>query len=479
MSVPVSRIRAINDAPVRPDRDYVLHWMTGVRRIDGNFAIDRAVEHAKALNKPLLVFEALRAGYKWASDRLHAFAIAGMRDNAARLEGTGVGYYCYLEPKDGDGRGLLEALARRACVVTTDDVPTFFLPAMVEAAGSKLDVQLEAIDGNGILPVRATTKVFERAQDFRRYMQKTVLGELEHVPRVNPLKGTDLPVFERLPKGITAKWPHGADLALERITIDHDVSVTRLEGGSVKGLATAKHFVGKKLGNYGEGRNHPDEGAASGLSPYLHWGFIGVHQVFDLLADREEWTPAKLGPPNGKRTGFWNMSENAESFLDELISWREVGYNSAGLRAHHESYDSLPAWARTTLAKHAGDKREHIYDLEILESAKTYDAVWNAAQNELLRDGRMHNYLRMLWGKKVLEWSETPRHALETLLHLNNKYALDGRNPSSTSGIFWVFGRYDRPWGPERKIFGTVRYMTSDSTLRKLRMRDYMAKYSS
>ncbi len=478
MPVPASRIRVINDAPIRPERDYVLHWMTGVRRVDGNFAMDRAVEHAKELGKPLLVFEALRAGYTWASDRLHAFAIAGMRDNAARLEGTGVGYYCYLEPKHGEARGLLEELTKHACVVTTDDVPTFFLPAMIEAAGKKLDVQLEAIDGNGLLPVRATTKVFERAMDFRRYMQKSIAAELDHRPKDNPLKATNLPPFGKLPKAVIARWPHGSDLPLERIAIDHEVPVARLQGGAVEGLAVAKLFVKKKLGNYGEGRNHPDEGAASGLSPYLHWGFVGVHQVFALLEDREEWTPEKLGKPNGKRAGFWKMSENAESFLDELITWREVGYNSAALRPDYESYDSLPPWARTTLAKHAADKREHVYDLATLESAGTYDEVWNAAQNELLREGRMHNYLRMLWGKKVLEWSETPQQALETLLHLNNKYALDGRNPNSTSGIFWVFGRYDRPWGPERKIFGTVRYMTSQSTLRKLRMRDYMATYA-
>ncbi len=478
MPVPASRVRAINDAPIHPERDYVLHWMTGVRRIDGNFAMDRAVEHAKALGKPLLVFEALRAGYTWASDRLHAFAIAGMRDNAARLEGTGIGYYCYLEPNHGDARGLLEELSKRACVVTTDDVPTFFLPAMVGAAGKKLDVLLEAVDGNGLLPIRATTRVFERAHDFRRHMQKSVAAELEHVPKADPLKGATLPAFKALPKTIVARWPHGYDLPLERIAIDHAVPVAPLQGGAVKGLATARHFVAKKLGNYGEGRNHPDEGASSGLSAYLHWGFVGVHQIFALITDLNGWTPDKLGKPHGKRAGFWNMSENAEAFLDELITWREVGYNSAALRPDNESYDSLPAWSRATLAKHATDAREHIYDMDALASAKTYDVVWNAAQNELVREGRMHNYLRMLWGKKVLEWSETPRQALETLLHLNNKYALDGRNPNSTSGVFWVFGRYDRPWGPERKIFGTVRYMTSQSTVRKLRMRDYLATYA-
>ncbi len=475
MPVPASRIRAVNDAPIRGDRDYVLHWMTGVRRIDSNFAIDRAAEHAKELGKPLLVFEALRAGYRWASDRLHAFAIAGMRDNEARLKDTAAGYFCYLEPRHGEGEGLLEALAKRACVVTTDDVPTFFLPAMVNAAGEKLDVRLEAIDGNGLLPMRSAPKAFERAMDFRRYMQKTVAAELAHRPLAEPLR--QLKPFKALPKGL-GRWRHGYDLPLGEIAIDHTVPVAELEGGSKRGHEVAKHFVRKKLGNYAEGRNHPDDDAASGLSPYLHWGFVGIHQIFALLEDREEWTAEKLGKATGKRTGFWKMSENAEAFLDEIITWREVGYNAAALRPSYQSYESLPAWAQSTLARHAGDKREYLYGLDTLESAKTYDAVWNAAQSQLLREGRMHNYLRMLWGKKVLAWSETPRQALEVLLHLNDKWALDGRDPNSTSGIFWVFGRYDRPWGPERAIFGTVRYMTSQSTLRKLRMRDYLAKYS-
>ncbi len=146
MTVPASRIRAVNDRDVRPDRDYVLHWMTGFRRIDSNFAVERALPTTRVSSaSSCFIFEALRVGYHWASDRFHQFVIDGMRDNRERLEGTGVGYYPYLEPRHGDGSGLLVALAARACVVTTDDFPAFFLPAMVDAAGEKLDVKLEAM----------------------------------------------------------------------------------------------------------------------------------------------------------------------------------------------------------------------------------------------------------------------------------------------------------------------------------------------
>jgi deoxyribodipyrimidine photo-lyase len=180
----------------------------------------------------------------------------------------------------------------------------------------------------------------------------------------------------------------------------------------------------------------------------------------------------------GSRAGWWRMSSPAESFLDELITWRELGYNRCFLDPDHEDYDTLPPWALATLAEHAADERPHLYTLEQLQAAETHDEVWNAAQRQLVREGRMHNYLRMLWGKKILEWSPSPREALEVLVELNNRFALDGRNPNSYSGIFWCLGRYDRPWGPERPIFGKVRYMSSDNTRRKLRLSAYLERFA-
>jgi len=161
-----------------------------------------------------------------------------------------------------------------------------------------------------------------------------------------------------------------------------------------------------------------------------------------------------------------------------LITWRELGYVTCHHQADYDRYQSLPGWARDTLAARAVDRRAHVYSLDQFERALTHDRVWNAAQAQLVREGRLHNYLRMLWGKKILEWTANPQDALAVMVELNNKYALDGRDPNSYSGIFWVLGRYDRPWAPQRPIFGSIRYMSSENTLRKLRMKEYLRRYA-
>ena len=164
--------------------------------------------------------------------------------------------------------------------------------------------------------------------------------------------------------------------------------------------------------------------------------------------------------------------------MDQLMTWREIGFNMCVQEANYDRYESLPAWAQKTLNDHAADTRPYVYSLEEFESARTHDTLWNAAQRQLVLEGRIHNYLRMLWGKKILHWSQTPREALDIMIQLNNKYALDGRDPNSYSGIFWVLGRYDRAWGPEREVFGKIRYMTSESTRSKFSVKGYLQRYS-
>nr|MDP9120589.1 deoxyribodipyrimidine photolyase [Acidobacteriota bacterium] len=253
-----------------------------------------------------------------------------------------------------------------------------------------------------------------------------------------------------------------------------------LMGGEEAARRVLGRFLDERLARYGEGRNEPEEEVTSGLSPYLHFGYLSAHELFAALAARERWSPERLGQgAKGAREGWWGMSAAAEKFLDEAVTWREVGYNMASHRADHDRYESLPEWARETLSRHAGDPRPHLYDLAELTAADTHDELWNAAQRQLAATGRMHNYLRMLWGKKILEWSASPRQALLSMIELNNRYALDGRDPNSYSGIFWCLGRYDRPWGPERPIFGTIRYMSSDSTRRKMRVDGYLARYAA
>jgi deoxyribodipyrimidine photo-lyase len=176
--------------------------------------------------------------------------------------------------------------------------------------------------------------------------------------------------------------------------------------------------------------------------------------------------------------GFWNMGQSAEAFMDQLMTWREIGLNMCWRESNYDRYESLPDWAQKTLEEHAADRRPYLYTPEEFEAAQTHDALWNAAQRQLVGEGRIHNYLRMLWGKKILHWSQSPREALNIMIHLNNKYALDGRDPNSYSGIFWVLGRYDRAWGPEREVFGKIRYMTSESTRSKFSVKGYLQRYA-
>jgi len=484
--VPNIRIQNQNSAPVQRDGQYVLYWMVTARRPTWNFALQRAADYARELDRPLVIFEPLRVAYPWASDRMHVFVMQGMAANAGRCRDRGVTYLPYIEAKGGAGKGLLATLASQACVVVTDDYPTYFLPRMIGAAARASTVLLEAVDGNGLFPMRAADGVFARAYDFRRFLQKQLAPHLRSLPDPDPLM--NLPSGNpKLPARLMERWSFASSQSLQdaartasSLPIDHRVVPADVAGGFESGAAAMEKFVRERLARYGVERNHPDAEVASGLSPYLHFGHVSAHQVADAVWKSEGWTTDRVADKaNGAKQGWWNLSEPAESFLDELVTWRELGFNMASQREDHDTYEALPAWARATLEEHADDPREHIYDLDAFERAQTHDPIWNAAQTELVREGHMHNYLRMLWGKNILAWSESPRAALEVMIELNNKYALDGRDPNSVSGIFWVLGRYDRAWGPERPVFGKVRFMTSSSTRKKLRLIQYLQRYGA
>ena len=486
MSVPRVRIRAINDLPARPDRTYVLYWMTAYRRLSSNFALQHAVEQAREWGKPLVILEALRSDYPWASDRLHRFVIDGMADHARALAGSPVLYFPYVEPTRGAGKGLLAQLAADACVVVTDDFPSFFLPRMVAAAGRGIDARLESVDSNGVMPVRGTSKVFHTAHSFRSHMQGTLRDHLGQWPA--PITFRDLPKCPPLAANISARWPtvpldvlEAPDALIASLPIDHSVPAVDTRGGTTAARGRLRRFIEQRLARYADHNSDPDDEGTSGLSPYLHFGHISSHEVFEAVMTAEGWTSRKLGSGRrGNREGWWGTSASAEGFLDQLITWRELGFNMCALRPDdYDQYSSLPAWARATLAQHATDPRPIVYSIEEFAAARTHDEIWNAAQRELAATGTCHNYMRMLWGKKILEWTRTPEEALHTMIEIMNRFALDGRNPNSYSGYCWILGRYDRAWGPERPIFGKIRYMSSANTVRKLRMKQYMKKWGS
>lgn len=473
---PAIRIRALNEAAVRSDRDYVLYWMTSFRRAGWNFSLQRAVEEAVRLKKPLVIFEPLRTGYEHANDRLHAFVLQGMRENERRFAKTAALYLPYVERRADEGKGLLAALAQRACLLVGDDWPSFFVPGMQAAAAQRVDVRFEVVDSNGLYPMWHTTRVFSTAHSFRTHLQKVLPPHLLEFPLADPLAGVKLPRLASLPKG---RWKFGTEVEVADLPIDHSVPAVAITGGSAAGEARLKTFVDLRLADYAEERNEPEIDGTSMLSAHLHFGHVSAHQLFARIAKREKWDAERLGKSiGGAREGWWKLSASTEAFVDQFVTWRELGFNMSSHRPQsYRSLDSLPGWARDTIAAHAKDPRAHLYSLKELELSQTHDPLWNAAMGQLRRDGWFHNYLRMLWGKKIYEWSKSAADALHVMEHLMGKYSLDGRDPISWSGYFWVLGRYDRAWGPERKVFGKLRYMSSDNTAKKISVKKYVATY--
>ena len=435
-----------------------------------------------------MILEALRCGYPWASDRFHSFILNGMEDNQRHFRERPVFYHPWVEHRHGDGKGLLRVLASRAVAVVTDDFPAFFLPRMLRAAALQVPVRFEAVDSNGLFPMNATDRTFTAAHSFRRHLQKTLPAHLEHFPEKDPLEAASLPRLASLPDGITARWPAASPSllavdpeALKDLPLDHSVGAVETRGGSEAADEALRFFLRAKLHIYPEARSHPDDDAGSGLSPYLHFGHISSHQVFSELSESEEWTSASLSEEvTGSREGWSGMSEGAEAFLDQFITWREIGFNMCSKREDYDRLESLPDWAFQDLTSRVRDRREYIYSLSEFEAASTHDPLWNACP-EGTPPRRAHaQHAPDALGEEDPRVdrlaSGRPRRHDRT-----QQQVRPGRTgpPTPPSGIFWVLGRYDRPWGPVRKIFGRVRYMSSANTLRKVRVREYLDKFSS
>jgi deoxyribodipyrimidine photo-lyase len=423
----MERVTRCSRSEVNGAGDFVLYWMTAYRRRHFNFALERAVFWATELRKPLLIFEGLSSNYRWASDRLHAFVMQGMQDNRRDFKDSPATYLPFVEQAKGEGRKVFSGLSRRASVIVTDDFPAFEIPRWIQAVSSSVRVLVEKVDSNGLFPMRKTERLFLTASSFRKFLANQPRPEM---PLSDPLAGIDIPRVAR-PVSVPVEFsdiPNG---------IDHSVApVECTRGGASAGRERLQKFIS-------------GDAVSSGLSPYLHFGHISAHEVYQRVVESHR--------------------ADSDRFLDELVTWRELGFNMCAHAPNYAQYSSLPQWAQKTLEKHASDPRPKLYSLEQLETAATYDTLWNSAQMDLVTKGRIENRLRMLWGKKILEWSPSPQDALAIMIHLNNKYALDGRDPNSYTGIFWILGRYDRPWGPERPIFGLVRYMSSQNTAKKLR----------
>ena len=437
-----SRIRRLNDGPVRPG-DYVLYWMQQSQRVEYNHALEYAVDRANELGLPLVVFFGITASFPGANARSLTFMLEGLRGTRETLARRGIGFTARLASPE---RGVVELGARAAMVVTDRGYLRIQKEWRAEAA-RRLPCLLVQVESDVVVPVEsASPKEEYSAGTFRPKITRLLHAYL--VPLAK----------RRLRRPSPTAAPPGEDCddipgMIRRLRADVSVpAVASIRGGTIEAERKLARFIKEKLDRFDQLRNDPGEECLSGMAPYLHFGQVAPLRV--ALAVLESGSPGR------------------DRYLEELVVRRELAMNFVHYNERYDSYESLPEWARGTLAKHLRDRRPQVYTKMELEGAATGDRYWNAAQKEMAHTGKMHGYMRMYWGKKILEWSADPREAYATALSLNNRYSVDGRDPNSFAGVAWCFGKHDRPWG-ERDIFGMVRYMNARGLERKFDMERY------
>jgi len=447
-----SRVTKLNDAPENTKARYVLYWMQMYKRASHNYALNFAIQLANERGLPLVVYEGLKYYYPWASDRIHTFILEGVAEKHQEFAQRGIRYVFYLQRSEHDPKNTLTRLAKDGAVLVTDDYPCFIIPHHNTQA-AKLNLPVFAVDANGMVPLSALPKEEYAAYTIRPKI-KRLLPELRRRIITPSLKKQDLKLEVDCPETEVSD-DNIASLVAE-CDIDHSVQPSKLyRGGTNNGRKRLHHFVTKILPVYDETRSEPSVDGSSRLSPYLHFGFLSIQEIVEAVEKSDAPQTAK------------------DPFLEEVIVRRELSFNMTKHNPNYDSLQALPPWALKTMRDHKDDKRPDLMDAAKIEAGETYDELWNAAQRELVETGLLHNYVRMLWGKKVIEWQRSYEMAFELLVHLNNKYALDGRDPNSYAGILWCFGKHDRPWF-DREIFGVMRYMSSNSMAKKFRAKKYI-----
>jgi deoxyribodipyrimidine photo-lyase len=447
------RVVQLNEKPINTKALYVLYWIQMYKRTSHNHALTWAIRKANELDLPLVVYEGLKYYYPWASDRLHTFILEGVEEKKEEFERLGIRYIFYLQKDGNSPKNAVASLARDAALIVTDDFPCFIVPGHNRRIAELASVPVHAVDSNGIIPMSKFEKEEYGAYTIRPKVKKLLANYF--IPfEEDPINKDSTKLEVDCPETLVT------DAAIRNLVrecdIDHSVAPSPIyHGGTTNGRARLKKFVDEILPDYDASRNKPERDGSSRLSSYLHFGFLSPLEI--AIAVRDADAP----------------QESKDAYLEELIVRRELSYNLTYRNPNYDSLNALPAWAHATMREHIGDARQFIYSLEQLEAGETHDELWNAAQREMTATGEMHNYVRMLWGKNVIGWTKNYETAFETLVHLNNKYCLDGRNPNSYAGILWCFGKHDRPW-MERPVFGKMRYMTSASTGKKFDSQKYI-----
>ena len=425
----------------------VVYWMQRAQRALDNPALDFAVDLANLLRLPCVVFFAPVPYYPHANLRHYRFLQQGIADTAARCEIRNVGFVLRRYPE----HSLIEFCEEvDAALVVGDENPLREPRAWRDKAAKKLRVPLYNVDADVIVP----TKVFKKEQYAARIIRPRIEDQLERY--LTQQENPKAKVAWSAPRKLKSLAPD-FDITEDWEDLDRSVApVESFRGGTTEGLALLEEFTGGKLKQYPVRHNEADQDGTSRLSPYLHFGQIGPLTVALAVKKSQASGAAK------------------KDYLDQLITWRELSICFVQYNQYYDSIECAEPWAHKTLSDHAKDKRPVLYTRRQLERAETHDELWNAAQKQMLHAGWMHNYLRMYWAKKILEWSPSPASAYNTAVYLNDKYFLDGRDPNGYAGIAWsIVGKFDRPWF-ERPIFGLIRYMAASGAEKKFDVDRYI-----
>jgi deoxyribodipyrimidine photo-lyase len=439
------RVKVLNGKPIRSAR-YVLYWMQAAQRAEYNHALEYAIEQANRLKVPVVTAFCLTEDYPEANERHYFFMLEGLRRVQASLEARGIRMVVLHETPEK----AVSELSEDAALVVADGGQLRIQRRWRNLAARKVGCALVEVETNLIVPVEeASTKENFSAGTFRPRISKRLRRYLVGLRSRRPLADSLGLNFKSFDIG-------DVDKAVSRLRIDRSVGrVDTFCGGMAEAKRRLGRFLRSRLEGFAELRNDPCAGCASNMSPYLHFGQISA--LYIALKVKERSGPGR------------------EAYLEELIVRRELSHNFVFYNKDYDSFAGLAPWAKRTLNFHRRDKREYVYKLEEFEAGGTHDPYWNAAQKEMVLTGKMHGYMRMYWGKKILEWSASPQSGFKIALYLNNKYELDGRDPNGFAGVAWCFGKHDRAWG-ERPVFGKVRYMNAAGLKRKFDPDEYVRK---
>lgn len=443
------RIRILNERGIC-DGAYVLYWMQASQRATLNHALEYAAFEANRLDLPLLVGFGIMDDYPEANLRHYTFMVEGLRDTESALKARRI----KLVVLRGHPVNIALKLGKRASLIVTDRGYLRHQKEWRNAVASDAACKVVQVESDVIVPVNTITGKREfAARTIRPRISKHLKNYLRGIQQVKIEKSSIYLKEKGLNLGDAEKLCASLELDRSVSPVSHF-----FRGGTTEAMNRFRKFCKERLGNYSCNRNHPETDDVSHMSKYLHFGMISP--IWLLMELRKHAGPRSI---------------DFETYVEELLVRRELAMNFVEFTPNYDSYECLPGWAKATLGKHARDKRSPQYSASQLENAETHDKYWNASMLEMRCTGYMHNYMRMYWGKKILEWSSSPQHAYRTALALNNKYFLDGRDPNSFANIAWVFGNHDRPW-QEREIYGKVRCMMASGLERKCDIRAYVQK---